>query len=86
MPLLAVRNCNCRAGVVQPSHGPREGGSDLYESHSRARVRADACSVTRVPPLAAGVWKMRVEEAHQASSYLPLIVRPRPSFARHHAK
>ena len=68
LPLHVLRCCNCRAEVVQLSHGRRESGSDLYESICRARVRADACLV--VPCLRwRHVWRMRVEEAHQASSH-----------------
>ena len=68
LPLHVLSSCNCRAEVVQLSHGRRESGSDLYESICRARVRADACLV--VPCLRwRHVWRMRVEEAHQASSH-----------------
>ena len=55
MPLHALRSCNCRAEVVPLSHGPRKSGSDLCGSNWHARVCADACVVTPVPPLAARV-------------------------------
>ena len=50
---------------------PRESAGDLSGSNCCARVRADACVVSDSCASAGDmfVWRMRMEEAHQASSH-----------------
>ena len=88
LALLALHALATAAAVLQRSHGPPASGMQ-HALGQMCCVSERGGAVRRVHVLADAmcVWSMRVEEA--SSSLLPYMAlneRPRPSFARQHAK